>query len=85
MQRGVRFTIRFKREVKLPRFQMAKGELWDKWTDTEAGREFLELLERGEDRFPFGGGYCFFKDVERLTRAEQKKRDKELANGLRGR
>lgn len=61
--------LRFLRDVKFPRFNMAVGEEWECVEEWGTGREYLEALEREDDRFPFAGGYCFVSDVSALRRS----------------
>jgi hypothetical protein len=59
-----RITLRFKRAVQFPRFAMDAGELWDCLPYSKTGREYLDALRTGADRFPFAGGLCLVQDVE---------------------
>jgi hypothetical protein len=62
--------IRFKRDIKFPRFSMKAGESWEHGFPpaprglSRTARDYFAALESGGDRFAFAGGYCFIADVE---------------------
>lgn len=53
------FSLRFLRDVRFPRFGMVAGEVWYCHSNGKTGREYLNAIASGADRFPFAGGLCF--------------------------
>lgn len=64
MKKKTRMYLQFLRTVKFPRFIMTVGEVWDCYEEWGTGKDYLDAVAKGEDRFPFAGGYCFVIDVE---------------------
>ena len=60
-----RFVLVFKREIKFPRFTMHANEPWLVCEGWGTGRDYLDAVATGADRFDFAGGQCMVEDVER--------------------
>jgi hypothetical protein len=63
-QKKTRITLRFLRDMEFPRFKMTEGEIWDCYEEHGTGKDYLEAVAHGEDRFCFAGGICLVEDVE---------------------
>lgn len=65
-KKRTKFKLRFLREIRFPRFKMGKGECWICYKEWGTGKDYLEAITTGEDRFGFAGGHCLVKDVEMI-------------------
>lgn len=86
--------IRFKRDVRFPRFAMKAGETWfmRPRLSGQAGEPTMDTLAgRGDDRFAFAGGFCFVADIEvfavgsrrDMLRLDEEQYDKFQAEAVR--
>jgi hypothetical protein len=62
LDRQLHAVIRFRRDVRFPRFPMQKGEHWG-FVASGRNKDRLRQIQQGE-RFEFAGGLCLAEDVE---------------------